>query len=339
MLLTFNIILIVFDLIIPIVDYTNFAIMGITCAVAWELPSKPPSEIIENFRTKLNDGTFGLIRRNDSTQQPLVFINSPRTEQDAIAQNKRWGENFRQASLSVYNQNYQPSQQQRMPVTVANSSGHQNSITNVIMSPTLKEPLLPAQPPSSNFYYNRNSIQPENFQSPTATTSFYNQKLEQKTWNNYNNNLKTFDANQRKTFYAANNNRRRPISQKNDFTFSQPKNYYNNYNSHNNFNKFKTYTTANKGNVENWRTKNKYQNTYEYHQTHYQQQQKPSQYTKLPYNDAGDYTNRDKWWDRNRDRIEKHWQESEHKWPQYQEKYDEKRKKPQNIYMRTQIYT
>jgi len=38
----------VFDIIIPIVDYTNYAILGITCSVAWELPSKPPSELIEN---------------------------------------------------------------------------------------------------------------------------------------------------------------------------------------------------------------------------------------------------------------------------------------------------
>ncbi|XP_032291316.1 uncharacterized protein [Drosophila virilis] len=56
----------VFDLIIPIVDYTNFAILGITCAVAWELPSKPPSELLDNLRTRLNDGTLGTVRRNDS---------------------------------------------------------------------------------------------------------------------------------------------------------------------------------------------------------------------------------------------------------------------------------
>ncbi|XP_034486770.1 uncharacterized protein LOC117791191 isoform X2 [Drosophila innubila] len=60
----------VFDLIIPIVDYTNFAILGITCAVAWELPSKPPSELLDNLRTRLNDGTLGTVRRNDSIQQP-----------------------------------------------------------------------------------------------------------------------------------------------------------------------------------------------------------------------------------------------------------------------------
>lgn len=60
----------VFDLIIPIVDYTNFAILGVTCAVAWELPSKPPSELVENLRTRLNDGTLGTVRRNGSIESP-----------------------------------------------------------------------------------------------------------------------------------------------------------------------------------------------------------------------------------------------------------------------------
>lgn len=64
----------VFDLIIPIIDYTNFAILGITCAVAWELPSKPPSELLENLRTRLNDGTLGTVRRNDSVQQETVAM-------------------------------------------------------------------------------------------------------------------------------------------------------------------------------------------------------------------------------------------------------------------------
>ncbi|XP_017083987.2 uncharacterized protein LOC108116559 [Drosophila eugracilis] len=60
----------VFDIIIPIVDYTNYAILGITCSVAWELPSKPPSELIENVLTRINDGTIGTVRRNDSVPDP-----------------------------------------------------------------------------------------------------------------------------------------------------------------------------------------------------------------------------------------------------------------------------
>ncbi|KAH8278415.1 hypothetical protein KR018_002871 [Drosophila ironensis] len=60
----------VFDIIIPIIDYTNYAILGITCSVAWELPSKPASEIIENVLTRINDGTIGTVRRNGSAPDP-----------------------------------------------------------------------------------------------------------------------------------------------------------------------------------------------------------------------------------------------------------------------------
>nr|NP_651258.1 uncharacterized protein Dmel_CG17781 [Drosophila melanogaster]AAF56296.1 uncharacterized protein Dmel_CG17781 [Drosophila melanogaster]ACV53062.1 FI03705p [Drosophila melanogaster] len=60
----------VFDIIIPIIDYTNYAILGITCSVAWELPSKPPSELIENVLTRINDGTIGTVRRNGSVPDP-----------------------------------------------------------------------------------------------------------------------------------------------------------------------------------------------------------------------------------------------------------------------------
>ncbi|XP_067647216.1 serine/threonine-protein kinase pakD [Eurosta solidaginis] len=48
----------VFDLIIGVVGYTSYAILGITCAVAWELPSKPPSELIENLHDKITEGLY-----------------------------------------------------------------------------------------------------------------------------------------------------------------------------------------------------------------------------------------------------------------------------------------
>ncbi|XP_016952265.1 uncharacterized protein LOC108026078 [Drosophila biarmipes] len=74
----------VFDIIIPIIDYTNYAILGITCSVAWELPSKPPSELIENVLTRINDGTIGTVRRNDSVPLP---DSDPQLELQAPAQN------------------------------------------------------------------------------------------------------------------------------------------------------------------------------------------------------------------------------------------------------------
>lgn len=57
-------------------DYTNYLILGITVALAWELPSKPPSEIIEELHDKLNDGSLGL-HRND-TFNKIKYIETPK---------------------------------------------------------------------------------------------------------------------------------------------------------------------------------------------------------------------------------------------------------------------
>lgn len=46
-------------------DYTNYLVVGVTAALAWELPSQPPSEAYEDLLTKLNDGTLD-ISRNDT---------------------------------------------------------------------------------------------------------------------------------------------------------------------------------------------------------------------------------------------------------------------------------
>lgn len=264
--------------------------MGITCAVAWELPSKPPSEIIENFQTKLNDGTFGLSRRNDSTQENLEYVNSQRTESKTVVDNTRWGQSAAAGNTNAYKQNYPQYQQQnqQMSATVATTSGYGNILTN-----SLKSPLSPT---SSNFYYNSNNnrnsyIQREKYQQTPAATFFYNQhpqqqQQQQQLWHNYN--FETFESNQRKNIYANNNNRDRPMY-RNDF--NSPTNKNNNYN----------------WNAENWQQKHK--------KYPYQPQQ-----TKIPYSNAGDYWNKDNWWERNKNRIEKHWQENQQKWSQYQEK-------------------
>lgn len=55
----------VFDEIICVVDYTNYLVVGVTAALAWELPSQPPSEAYEDLLTKLNDGTID-VSRNDT---------------------------------------------------------------------------------------------------------------------------------------------------------------------------------------------------------------------------------------------------------------------------------
>lgn len=55
-------------MIVGVVDYTNYLILGVTVALAWELPSKPPSEIFDDFTERLKDGTFGT-SRNDSVEK------------------------------------------------------------------------------------------------------------------------------------------------------------------------------------------------------------------------------------------------------------------------------
>lgn len=59
--------LVVYDLIVGVVDFTNYLILGVTVALAWELPSKPPSEIFEDLTERLRDGTLGT-SRNDTVE-------------------------------------------------------------------------------------------------------------------------------------------------------------------------------------------------------------------------------------------------------------------------------
>ncbi|XP_055389283.1 homeobox protein 2-like [Condylostylus longicornis] len=67
---------IVWDGIVPIVDYNNYLILGITVALAWALPSDPPSEIIENVVNKLNNGTLGLQRNYNNFKWNKNYIDN-----------------------------------------------------------------------------------------------------------------------------------------------------------------------------------------------------------------------------------------------------------------------
>lgn len=55
----------VYDQIIPVVDYTNLFIFGLTTALAWQLPDKPfyPSEVLME---KYENGGLPLLDRNDT---------------------------------------------------------------------------------------------------------------------------------------------------------------------------------------------------------------------------------------------------------------------------------
>ncbi|XP_026851207.1 uncharacterized protein LOC6592126 [Drosophila persimilis] len=107
----------VFDIIIPIVDYTNYAILGITCAVAWELPSKAPSELIENVLTRINDGTIGTVRRNGSAPDP---------EKDSNRSPANWQPVHAPSAVRTS----QPRTPDRQPAHTANSHG--SYYTNIL---------------------------------------------------------------------------------------------------------------------------------------------------------------------------------------------------------------
>ncbi|EDV53859.1 uncharacterized protein LOC6554833 [Drosophila erecta] len=64
----------VYDEIVGVVDHTNYLILGITVALAWELPSKPPSEELDDLLTKLEDGTID-ISRNDTVSN-ITYVDA-----------------------------------------------------------------------------------------------------------------------------------------------------------------------------------------------------------------------------------------------------------------------
>lgn len=64
-----------YDEIVGVVDHTNYLILGITVALAWELPSKPPSEELDDLLTKLEDGTLD-ISRNDTVSN-ITYVDDP----------------------------------------------------------------------------------------------------------------------------------------------------------------------------------------------------------------------------------------------------------------------
>lgn len=63
-----------YDGIFPIVDYTNLFILGITCALAWELP-ETPVHLSEDLMNKYKNGTLPLLLRMDTNSSDENLIN------------------------------------------------------------------------------------------------------------------------------------------------------------------------------------------------------------------------------------------------------------------------
>lgn len=53
-------------------------------ALAWELPSKPPSEILEELQDKLNDGTLGLHRNDTINKIKYIDTNTSSNQKQTV---------------------------------------------------------------------------------------------------------------------------------------------------------------------------------------------------------------------------------------------------------------
>lgn len=72
----------VYDQIIPVVDYTNLFILGVTTALAWELPDSP-TYMDEKLQEQYKNGTLPLLNRNDinitdesNTNSDIIWYNA-----------------------------------------------------------------------------------------------------------------------------------------------------------------------------------------------------------------------------------------------------------------------
>ncbi|KAH8346123.1 hypothetical protein KR067_005904 [Drosophila pandora] len=89
---------IVYDEIVGVVDHTNYLILGITVALAWELPSKPPSEELDDLLTKLEDGTLD-ISRNDTVSN-ITYVDDAANDQTTTSSPLHYKPNY--INLSSY---------------------------------------------------------------------------------------------------------------------------------------------------------------------------------------------------------------------------------------------
>ncbi|XP_037942683.1 uncharacterized protein LOC119675548 [Teleopsis dalmanni] len=103
------------DGIIGVVDFTNYLILGITVALAWELPSKPPSEVLSDIEQRLADGTLG-ISRNDTITN-ITYVDTISTKQGTQYINIGQNNNIKNGKdSSIYYTNYRAPSVFRTPM-------------------------------------------------------------------------------------------------------------------------------------------------------------------------------------------------------------------------------
>lgn len=57
---------------LAVVDFTNYLVVGVTVALAWELPSKPPSELLQNLKQHFINKPFSHQNYKDTTNMEYM---------------------------------------------------------------------------------------------------------------------------------------------------------------------------------------------------------------------------------------------------------------------------
>lgn len=140
---------VVFDEIICVVDYTNYLVLGITVALAWELPSKPPSEALEDILNKLEDGTID-VSRNDTVSNITYVDDAQKATQQTNNNNESYKPNYINLSHGSGSSSGQNSYYSNTPVF------------RTPMHPTYqyadsyyRRPTAPARRKDNHYYYSR----------------------------------------------------------------------------------------------------------------------------------------------------------------------------------------
>ncbi|XP_011191291.3 uncharacterized protein LOC105217797 [Zeugodacus cucurbitae] len=149
----------VFDLIIGIVDYTSYAILGITCAVAWELPSKPPSELIENLHDKISEGIYPTSGTKPSTTATMT---AAMRRNDSVGNANEYGldaagiKYVDNSNVAAYSSSkYENSLQQPIATVGLAQSPQPHEISPLIAYETAHQPNLFAVPTTSYSSYHK----------------------------------------------------------------------------------------------------------------------------------------------------------------------------------------
>ncbi|XP_062124794.1 uncharacterized protein LOC133837896 [Drosophila sulfurigaster albostrigata] len=146
----------VFDEYICVVDHTNYLVLGLTVALAWELPSKAPSEAVDDLLNKLESGTID-VSRNDTVSNITYVDDASKPEQDTQQSSNKDNDN------SSYKHNYIDLSNKGVGNQPYNSYYSSSPVFRTPMHPLhlyrdsyYRRPNVPARR-KDNYYYSSNS--------------------------------------------------------------------------------------------------------------------------------------------------------------------------------------